>query len=190
MAAYATATEVEEALGSPFTGDQAAVAARLVEAASDYVDRYTGRSWVAVTVTGEIQVARHGLVRLDRRPISTVTTVSKRGVYLGATPTTLTSPTGYEIINAAEGQLLVNATDGDIVTVTYATAPTVPDDIKQAVILLALSWLGGTINPSGQTYSKLKAGSVELTYRDNADAPVPPSVKAILDGYRPAINFA
>jgi len=188
--AYASDTDLELALGSAFEGDQDEVAARLVEAASDYVDRYTGRSWVAGTVTGEVQTVRSGLVRLDRRPISTVTTVSKRGVYLGATPTVLTSPTGYEIINAAEGQLLVNATDGDIVTTTYTTAPTVPDDIKQAVILLALAWLGGTIDPASTIFSKIKAGSAELTYRDNADAPVPPAVKAILDGYRPSFRFA
>ncbi len=189
--AYCTAAEVEEALGSPYTGDQETVAARLVEAASDYIDRHTGRSWAAVTATAEIQIARAGLIRLDRRPIATVTLVTKREAILGAAATTLTSPTGYEIINALEGQLLVDALDGWIVTTSYTTAPLVPDDIKQATIMLSLAWLGGTIDPSSTRLAKLKAGSVELTYRtDDSSSSVPPTVKAILDGYRPAMAFA
>ena len=190
--AYALAADVALFLGRTLSADQTTEATALLAAASAYVDRYTGQTWVAATVTGEIQTVRDGMIRLDRRPISGVTTVSVRGVYLGASSTVLTSPTGYEIINAAEGQLLIGANDGAMATVTYTAAPTVPDDIEQATIMLASYWLGAAITPAGLVYSKIKSDEEELTYRNanDKDTPIPPSVQAILNGYRSAFAFA
>lgn len=187
--AYATAADVEVFLNQPFVGDQEDAATALVAAASDHVDRYTGRTWVAATVTGEVQTVRDGRIRLDRAPVASVASLAVRAPYLGATPLTLTSPTGYELIDAATGLLLVSAATGDLATVTYTTTPVVPADIKQAVVMLAASWLSPGLNAQGRTYSKIRAGSAELTFRDT-DLPTPPGVAAILDGYRSGLVFA
>ncbi len=186
---YAEAADVEIYLNTPFVGDQEDAATALVAAASAYVDRYTGRTWVAATVTGEVRTAYDGLVRLTRAPVASVSSVSVRGAYLGAASSVLVAGTGYELLDATRGLLAVDAYDGQLATVTYVTAPTVPDDIKQAAVILAASWLSPGLNAQGRTFSKIKAGSAELVYRDT-DLPLPPAAAAILDGYRAGLVFA
>lgn len=193
MADYCDAADLATYLGRALTSTEASAASAACAAATDYIDAFTGRSWQSSTITGEIQTARSGLVRLDHRPVATVTSVTKRGVYLGATSTTLTSPTGYEIINAAEGQLLVNAIDGDLVTVTYTTSGGVPDDIALAANIIAAGYLIAAPAASLQArgIQKLKSGDDEITFDPIAkDLPIPPTAYALLAGYRPVFGFA
>lgn len=192
MADYCSAASLATYLGRALTATETASAAAACAAATDFIDGYVGRTWQSTTVTGEIQQAKGGMVRLDRRPIVSVSSVTKRGVYLGASSTTLTSPSGYEVINAAEGQLLVNAVDGDMITVSYATSG-VPDDIALAANVLAAGYLISTPAASLQTrgIQKLKAGSAEITYDPiDKSVSVPPAAYAILANYRAASAFS
>lgn len=187
--AYATLAEVTTFLGESLSAEAEDAAAELLEAASRFVDRVTGRTWVAGTVTAELQQARDGLIRLDRAPVSGVTLVRTRPLSLSASWTTLTSPTGYELINPTEGQILVNASDGAIVEVTYTSNPTVPDDIKAATKMLVAHWVQAAVSPTGLNLSKLKAGSAELTFRDRTDG-LPAEVREILNSYTSGLAFA
>jgi hypothetical protein len=192
--AYATAADVEIYLGTPFVGDQEDAATLGVAAASDHIDRVTGRTWVAGTVTGEVQqvyrdaYGYQSWTRLSRPPVTAISSLAVRSLYLGATSTVLTSPSGYDLVDPATGLVLVNATAGDMVTVTYTSSPTVPSDIKEATIMLAAEWLSVALSSaSSMTYSKIKAGSAELTFRD---VDMPPRAKLILDSYRSGLVFA
>lgn len=192
MASYADASSLSTYLGRALTAAETASATSACAAATDFIDAYTGRTWQSTTVTGEIQQAKGGMVRLDRRPIVSVTSVTKRGVYLGASATTLTSPTGYEVINAAEGQLLVNAVDGDLITVSYTTSG-VPDDIALAANVLAAGYLisAPAMSLQARGIQKLKAGSAEITYDPlDKSLSVPPAAYAILENYRAASAFS
>lgn len=192
--AYCQLSDVTTFLGESLSAEAEDAADALREAASKFVDRYTGRSWVAGTVTGEVQRASRGadgqgMIRLDRPPVGSVSSVSARSPYLGAASATLLAGSGYELIDAVEGLLYVGVAAGDLVTVTYTTAPVVPDDIKAATTMLVAHWARSATDATGMIFSKIKAGSAELTYREQAET-LPADVKAILDGYRPAVAFA
>lgn len=192
MADYCSAASLATYLGRALTATEAAAATAACAAATDFIDKYTGRTWQSTTVTDEIQQAVGGMIRLDRRPIVSVSAVAKRGVYLGASSTTLTSPSGYEVINPVEGQLLVNAVDGEIVTVSYTTTA-VPDDIVLAANVIAASYLISAPAASLQTrgIQKLKAGTAEITYDPiDRSQPVPPTAYALLAAYRSGFAFA
>ena len=96
---------------------------------------------------------------------------------------------GYDILDPSRGRIAVSAVDGSLATVTYTMAPVVPDDIRQATAMLAAHWSTGAVDASGSIFSKIKAGSAELTYRDPPDD-LPLDIKAILDGYRSVFAFA
>lgn len=188
MAAYCTPDSLELYLGRALTNAESDSATGACLGATAYIDKVLGRSWQSATITGEIQQARDGMIRLDQRPIATVTSVTTRGVYLGASSTVLTSPTGYELINAVEGQLLVNASDGDIVTVSYTVSGGVPADIALAADIIAAAYAvsGSAESGAARGIQKLKAGSAEITYDpiDKAMA-IPPRAQEILDTYMP-----
>lgn len=188
--AYCTVDDVTLLVPSLSGTDAEDAAAALVEAASDFVDGYTGRSWVAGTVTGEVQTVRSGRITLDRAPISGITVLSVIAPYIGAAAQVMVAGTGYQILDVTQGLVLVAASDDSRATVTYTAAPgTVPDDIKQATAMLAAHWAGSAVDNSGAIFSKIKAGSAELTYRETALS-LPANVEAILDGYRPAVVMA
>jgi hypothetical protein len=185
--AYALAADVETYLGKAFQGDQEDAATALVAAASSYVDRVAGRTWVSGTITGEVRTVWDGQIRLSRVPVTSVASVVVRTPRASSAPVTLTAGTTYDILDATRGILAVNAWDGSLATVTYTAAPTVPDDIKQVVVMLAAQWLSVALSPSGLTLSKLEAGTAKLTFRDDE---IPARAKAILDAYRAALAFA
>ena len=187
--AYATTNDVTTLVPSlSGTGAEDAAAA-LLEAASDFVDRYTGRTWVAGTVTGEVRTIRLGEIRTTRHPVTGVTSLAVRAPVVGAASTVLVAGSTYDVLDAAIGRIAVLAVDGSLVTISYTTGPIVPDDIKAVTAMLAGHWSRGAVDNSGSIFSKIKAGSAELTYREQTDV-MPRDIKAILDGYRAAINFA
>lgn len=189
--AYATVADVTTLVPSLENTPAEDAAAALLEAASDYVDRYTGRSWVPGTVTAEEQVVRGGRITLSRRPITGVTAISVVAPSIGGVSSAYVAGSTYRVYSLERGVVLVEAADDSMATVTYTTAPTVPDDIKQATAMLAAAWAGAAVDNSGSIFEKIKAGTVELVYREQtAEQLLPNNVKAILDGYRPAFAFA
>lgn len=193
--AYATLADVESFVGPTGLSDDAFDAASgLLEAASDFIDRYTGKTWAPGTVAGEVHRAYRdstgGQVQivLARPPVGSISSVSYRSAYLGATPVVLLAGTGYELIEATRGLVFVNVAHGDLVTVTYASAPTVPDDIKAATAMLAVHWARTAQDPTALTLAKLEAGTARLTYREVTDLPA--DIKALLTAHAPAFAFA
>src|SRR5215211_5813885 len=93
-------------------------AAALVDAASRFIDNYTGLSWVGGTVTGEVQTVKSGRITLDQAPISGITSISVTVPYIGATPETLVAGTGYQILDPSRGVILVAAATNTLATVT------------------------------------------------------------------------
>lgn len=192
--AYATVADVETFVGPSGLSDDAFDAANgLLEAASKYVDRYTGKTWVAGTVAGEVQRAYRGTggemqIILDRPPVAGISSVTARSPYLGAASAVLLNGSGYELIDASTGLLFVATAHGDLVTVTYASAPTVPDDIKAATAMLAVHWARTAQDPTALTLAKLEAGTARLTYREVEDLPA--DIKGLLVAHAPAFAFA
>lgn len=188
MVAYVTADDVNTYLGESMSDEQQSAAEALVAAASAFVDRYTGRTWTTGTVTGEVVRAYGGIVRLAGYPIAAVTSVTARWETAGSTVQTLAAGSTYDVLDSAKGVLAVSVIDGTYVTVGYTTAPAVPEDIKAAVTMLVAAWVQPAGDASGLNLSKLKAGSVELTWRDAETAS--PAAMEILNTYRPSFAFA
>lgn len=139
MAVYTTHTKVAALLGVTLTaGQQALVTDDLEPAIRAYVDRYTGRSWgVSSPVTGEAHTVYGGVVYLKNRPVAAISAATYRSLSIGSDPTTLVVDSTYELLDAANGVVLVAAPDGSLLTVSYThNAATVPADIG-----LATAWL-------------------------------------------------
>lgn len=137
--AYTTAAKVAALLGLTLSaGQQSLVTDDLEPAARAYVDRFTGRSWGATSpVSGEVHTVYSGVVYLNQKPVTAVTTVTYRSQYIGAAAVTLVAADTYELLDAATGRLLVSVPDGSLVTVSYThSATAVPADIA-----LAAAWL-------------------------------------------------
>ena len=187
--AYATITDVTTLVPSLSGTDAEDAAQAVLEGASDFVDRYTGRTWTSGTVTGEVLTVVRGEVRTRRPPITAITALSVRSPVVGASTEVLTAGIGYDLLDPSVGRIAVSYPDGYLATVSYTMAPVVPDDIKQATAMLSAHWARGAVDASGSIFSKIKAGSAELTYREQTES-LPMDVKAILDGYRLAFAFA
>ena len=188
--AYCSLADVTTLMGDSMSAEAEDAAAALLEGASDFVDRYTGRSFTSGTVTGEVHPVYRGQITLDTSPIASITTLTVTSPYIGAVPVTMLADTGYQILDASRGLVLVAGSDNDRATVTYVTAlGAVPDDIKTATAMLVAYWSRSATDATALIFSKIKAGSAELTYREVTQE-VPFDVKAILDGYRPAFAFA
>ena len=143
--------------------------AGLIAAATDYVERYTGRSigtqTLALTLVG---VADEML--LPRGPVQSVASIK----YYATTQQTLAASV-YELaedsVLLASGQSWPDTDDrADAVTITYAAGYTdVPAAIKQAILLLIGDWYGSRENTA--------LGS-------NQPAEMPHAVTALLANYR------
>jgi hypothetical protein len=206
VTAYATAASLELYLQRQLSGEEGDAAALAVAAASDYIDRYVGKSWQGTTISGEVQtVPKDGIVRLDRRPVASVTTVLSRPLLVGVAPLTLVAGTDYELLDPLNGIVLVHGygyVDAVISTlghfdtaliVTYVVGSPAPAAIQQAANIIAAQYLTSAVAYFAQSrgIQKLKAGSAEITYDPiDAAATLPPAAQAILDAYRPAMAFA
>jgi hypothetical protein len=194
MAVYASAASLALFLARALTAAETASASAACAAATEYVDRFTGKTWQGQTITGELQtVPYNGIVRLDRLPVASLTTVTARWLYVGETIISLVANTDYELIDALNGLVLVNRPQGTVLTVTYVTGSTVPADIALAANIIAASYLisapAASLKPRG--IQKLKAGSAEITYDPiDRSMPIPPTAYALLAAYRPAFSFA
>lgn len=193
MAAYCTPESLELYLGRALTDAESDSAPGACLAATDFIDRYTGKSWQGTTIAGELQTVLGPTVRLDRTPVASVTSVTARSLTVGETPRVLVAGAGYELLDGPNGVLLVGEARGTILTVTYAVGAVVPAAISLAANIIAAAYAvgGSAAAGEGRGIQKLKAGSVELTY-DPIDAAtsVPATAYELLAAYRPAFSFA
>lgn len=149
MTAYVTVDQIEAYLGVTFTPEQEAAAQLAADAATAFIDSYTGRTWQSTSpVTGELAnvlpalpscASAFGVVYLLVRPVAALTSVALRTGYPNATTTPL-DPSQYELLDPAHGLVTLTgayAYPGLLAVVDYTHADAVPADITLAATMIA-----------------------------------------------------
>lgn len=164
MKGYTTVSLVVAELGQDLTAPQLDQCADLIGEAESWIDQATGRVWLATSPTTEFHSVLGPVVYLRNRPVVAVTSVTRRPLSPGATVTTLVANTQYELIDAANGILLLSgypyndvvintettSSYGYLVTVTYTSTTPVPADIQRAATLLVADWMQPRRTPDRQ----------------------------------------
>lgn len=176
----------------------------LIAQAEDYIDRYTGRAWAVVSpVVDELHTVTGPYLYLKHAPVTTITSLRVRVGAVGATETTLTAGTEYELIDPVHGIMLINAgypfgfdvvvntTEyaGYILRVSYTTTTPVPGDIERAATLLVANWFGsrGSVAMAAGIKSYSVGTDLAVTFRDDTAAgtrAVPSVITEILNRHR------
>lgn len=154
MTAYCDSADLEAFLGRALTDAEAAQADDVIDAATDLIDGYTGRSWRATAITAELHTVLGRTLRLDHPPVSAISLLRTRPQAIGAAWATLASGTGYELIDASAGLLLLSGTYdvitttasscyGQMIEATYTSGAAVPAPVKLAAEMLAAGLLAG-----------------------------------------------
>ena len=186
---YTDATAIAGYLGVTLTAGQQTQAGVLANAATAWIDRYTGRSWQDDgSVTDELHEVVGDTVYLKNRPVTAVSSVKVRARYADAGVTTLDSGS-WELLDAANGVLLILGWASDslaLVSYTHtATAAAVPDDVALAATMIAASWLGQALRPNTQGVESVSVGQNDIAVKFAASrGSVPAEALAILNGYR------
>lgn len=165
----------------------------LIEAAENWVDRRTSRSWLNVTITGEPHqlYGDRPLLWLRRSPVLALTAVTARTMWANSTIQTLPT-TAYELIDAARGKVLVSTSYyNSLLLFSYTTDIPVPADIKLATTLLVASWVTPMIQGDVSIQGGIKSYSIgqdlSVTFQD-ADKTMalsaPVEVLRLLEPYR------
>lgn len=194
MADYTTVQQVADHLGVDLTGLQSIEAARLIPAASAWIDGRTGRTWGATDPTTETQTVVGQGLYLRKVPVASVASVSIRSTYVNAT----WSAVSYELLDAAQGLLLLPwGYAGWLAQVVYTPAQVVDPQITLAATMLTAHWLragvaaaagiSDTAAAAGPIIAK-RVGSVEVRYANppsgaasaSGSGPVPDAVLALL----------
>lgn len=185
---YITTIDLEKFLGRTLQAKEAAQADVVIGTAGELIDRKSGRSWLGgpVTVTGEIQMATGGRIRLHHAPIASISSLAVRAVGIGTTSYPYVAGTSYELIDAQNGIVLVAAVDGSMVTTTYVTSQSVPSHIKFAAAMIAAGLLLFTTSQRQGIKSMSVPGDYTVTYTSSNE--MPDEVMAII-GTRP-VRFA
>lgn len=199
MTAYTDPAAVAAYLGTELTPAQQAQAAVLAEAATSWVERYTGRTWQGVAILGEQHTVAGPWVYLQRAPVASVQAVTVRVPYVGAVAQPLTAGTGYELLDAPAGLLLVQAWLDDWprvepfdrgarwLSVDYTPATPVPAAVALGTALLAAAWLRPTLYPerAGLKSWTVGADNTRLEFAvPTPDAALPPEAVLLLAPYR------
>jgi hypothetical protein len=196
---YIDATALETYLGRVLTAAEAAQADTVIGAAEAAIDRYTGRTWSGTSVVDERHTIYGKSVYLNRKPVAAISSVTLRSPEIGATAIAQVSGSGYELLDAARGLLLVQAARNTILTVSYTVTVDVPDPIILAAQTLAAGWLGSaaaTANQAQGIKSYSVGGELDVTYFTAAEggaassAMLPAGVRTLLDPYRRPLVFA
>lgn len=188
MAGYTDATKIAAYLGVTLTAGQITQAGVLAQAASDWIDRFTGQSWQDDgTIADELHSPVGDRVYLNNRPVSAVSAVSTRQPMVSSDWSLLDSAQ-YELFDAANGVLLISgwASAGLAVKASYThTATTAPTPVSLAATMIAASWLQPTISPSTVGLESIAVGQsdIDLTFSDSR-GDVPPAALNLLAGYR------
>lgn len=188
MPAYTTAAQIAAYLGLTLTAAQQTQAGVLADAATAWIDRYTGRSWqIASPVTDEMHQLVGNTVYLDQRPVTAVSAVKTRSRYADAPLTTLDA-SQYELLDADNGVLLILgwAGSGSLALVTYThTATAAPADVQLAASMIAASWLSQALRPNTQGIDQLSVGQNDVTVKfSSSRSDVPAEALALLMAYR------
>lgn len=195
---YTTSDLVMEELGRDLSGLQLDQAARLIEEAEDIADRETGRSWLAASpTTGELHMVTGRLVYLKNKPVTAITSITRRTLNVGASVATMVAGTDYELIDPANGIVLLSGypwadavinttmTDyGMLLSVTYTSATPVPAGIRRIVTQLVAHWMAKRLSSANQgvrSYS-VGGGDLTVTFADRKD--VPDEILKALRSYR------
>lgn len=163
---YSSATLVAQEMAVDLTAPQLDQCADMLEAAEAWIDRQTGRAWAVTSpVVSELHSVYGPAVYLVNKPVTAVSAVTIRSASVGASPTTLTAGTDYELIDATNGVLLLSGYgtprdvvintehtgyDGYLLFVSYTTTTPAPADIQRASTLLAAEWMLARLNPDYQ----------------------------------------
>lgn len=188
MTAYTDATKIANYLGVTLTGSQQTQAGILAQAASDWIDKFTGQSWQDDgTIADELHSPVGDRVYLNARPVSAVSAVSTRQPMVGSDWSLLDSDE-YELLDAANGVLLISgwAQPGLAVKASYthtATAP--PTPVGLAATMIAASWLQPTISPSTVGIESIAVGQNDVSIKFGEDrGDVPAEALTLLAMYR------
>jgi hypothetical protein len=193
--AYADAADVATYLGRDLSDAEVAQVQIAIDAASAFVDSYTGRTWTGAAIVAELHTVFGPYVYLDRTPVTAISAVTSRTADIGAVPATLAAGSDYELLDAERGLVRHSAADRSILAVSYTVTAIVPDPVKLATTMLAAGWLAVT-SDTNRSSADLKRYSVggELTVEyfdlNAAGSGVPAQVAALLNGYRQAVVFA
>lgn len=187
MAAYTDATKIAAFLGVTLTASQITQAGVLAQAASDWIDKYLGKSWqIASPATDELHTLYGDTVYLNNRPVASITTVKTRDSYADAPLTTLDA-SQWELFDAANGwvRILGWAGTGSLALVSYAYTLALPTPVGLAATMIAASWLGPTMVglPSGLDAISLGQNDINVKFGSSA-RDVPPEALTLLSGYR------
>lgn len=188
--AYTDATAIAGYLGVTLTSPQQTQAGVLANAATAWIDRYTGRSWQDDgSVTDELHELVGDTVYLNARPVTAVTSVKTRERFADASITTLDA-SQWELLDATNGVLLILgwAGVGRLALVTYthtATSAAVPEDVELAATMIAAGWLGLALRPNTQGVESVSVGQNDISVKFAASrGDVPTEALSILKGYR------
>lgn len=188
---YTDSSLIAGYLGITLTGPQETQAGTLADAATAWVDKYTGRTWrTASPVTDEIHVIVGNAVYLTHRPVSAVTSVKTRQDASDAGITTLTT-SQWELIDAANGKLLITgwASSDLLALVSYThTVSDPPDDVLLATTMIAASWLQQALRPNTAGVESVSVGQNDISVKFAASrGDVPAEALSILRAYRAVV---
>lgn len=188
---YTDSSLIAGYLGITLTGAQETQAGILADAATAWVDKYTGRTWrTASPVSDEMHAIVGNAVYLDQRPVATVTSVKTRQPYSDASVTTLTAAQ-WELVDAANGRLLITGwASSDLwALVSYThTVSDPPDDVLLATTMVAASWLQQSLRPNTAGVESVSVGQNDISVKFGASrGDVPTEALSILRAYRAVV---
>lgn len=186
--AYTTTALVKASLGIPLaaTAEDTAIQAA-IDAAEALIDNYTGRTFETVTEARTFLPRTASLVDVDDIATTDSLVIKTDEDQDGSFETTLTVTTDYVIIkNAAPFRLITNVNRGwplslygrptIEITATWGYGTSVPDNIKQAALLMATRLFQRKASPLGfQAGAISEFGPVRISRTD-------PDVAALLQG--------
>lgn len=170
MTAYTDAAKIANYLDVVLTGAQQNQAGIAAQVASDWIDDFKAQSWQATTpVTGEEHAILGDRVFLIARPVLAITSVSTRApIYVGGSWTPL-AVGQYELLNAANGELLIQGWGPGRARVTYTHATLPPAPVAFAATMIAASLLGPTIRPNTSGLESVAVGQNDVSVRFSVD---------------------
>lgn len=187
MTAYTDATKIAAYLGVTLTAPQITQAGLAAQAASDWIDEYKGRSWQDDdgAVSGEVHYVSGDRLWLNRRPAVAITSVETRGaVFTGSDWTTL-SASQYELLDPANGVLLIAGSGNYEARVGYThTATSAPSQIAFAATVIAASLLGPTLRPNTDGLQSVAVGQNDVSVKFSVDYGSVPEKALMLLGAR------
>jgi hypothetical protein len=152
---YTDSSKIAAYLGATFTAAQQTQAGLVAAGASNFIEQALDRSWLGYTsvplsVTDERHTVSGNRIWLLHPPVATVTSVSSRLRYAGATIYTLDQDYQYELIEPAIGEIVFSPTyEGQRIEVDYTSTEPTPAIIAQFATELAAGMLALSLAGAG-----------------------------------------